>query len=41
MNDDEIAGLKLYVDNDNLIAIKTYKAIGMDGEHYKLFEWYK
>jgi GNAT superfamily N-acetyltransferase len=40
-NDNEIAGLKLYVDTENTNAIKTYKAIGMDGEHYKLFEWYK
>ena len=40
-NDDEIAGLRLYVDSENIAAVKTYKAIGMDGEHYKLFEWYK
>jgi GNAT superfamily N-acetyltransferase len=39
--DEDIAGLKLYVDSDNIDAIKTYKAVGMDGEHYKLFEWYK
>ena len=39
--DDEIAGLKLYVDSENISAIETYKAVGMDGEHYKLFEWYK
>jgi ribosomal protein S18 acetylase RimI-like enzyme len=39
--DDNIAGLKLYVDSENESAIATYKAIGMDGEHYKLFEWYK
>lgn len=41
LNDDTIAGLKLYVDSENKSAIATYKAIGMDGEHYKLFEWYK
>ncbi|PLW96035.1 MAG: GNAT family N-acetyltransferase [Marinilabiliales bacterium] len=39
--DASIAGLKLYVDSENESAIATYKAIGMDGEHYKLFEWYK
>jgi GNAT superfamily N-acetyltransferase len=39
--DGNIAGLKLYVDSENESAIATYKAIGMDGEHYKLFEWYK
>lgn len=41
MNDKTIAGLKLYVDLENDSAIATYKAVGMDGEHYKLFEWYK
>lgn len=40
-NDETIAGLKLYVDTENESAIATYKAVGMDGEHYKLFEWYK
>jgi len=40
-HDEYIAGLKLYVDSKNESAIATYKAIGMDGEHYKLFEWYK
>jgi len=39
--DENIAGLKLYVDSENKPAIATYKAIGMNGEHYKLFEWYK
>jgi len=40
-DDASVAGLKLYVDSENESAIATYKAIGMDGEHYKLFEWYK
>jgi len=40
-NDDDMAGLRLYVDSENKGAIATYKAIGMDGDHYKLFEWYK
>jgi len=40
-NDEDVAGLKLYVDSENKSAIATYKAIGMDGDHYKLFEWYK
>jgi len=40
-NDEDVAGLKLYVDSKNKSAIATYKAIGMDGDHYKLFEWYK
>ncbi len=40
-SDEQIAGLRLYVDSANKPAIATYKAIGMDGDHYKLFEWYK
>jgi len=40
-SDKEVAGLRLYVDSANKPAIATYKAIGMDGDHYKLFEWYK
>lgn len=39
--DEMAAGLRLYVDTGNKPAIATYKAIGMDGDHYKLFEWYK
>ncbi len=38
-NDDEIAGLRLYVDKSNLRAIKVYQKLGMNGEHYQLFEW--
>jgi GNAT superfamily N-acetyltransferase len=38
-NDSEIAGLRLYVDKSNLRAIKVYQKIGMNGEHYQLFEW--
>jgi len=38
-NDSEIAGLRLYVDKSNLRAIKVYKKLGMNGEHYQLFEW--
>ena len=40
-SDNNVAGLRLYVDSENKGAIATYKAIGMDGDHYKLFEWYK
>ena len=40
-SDEDIAGLRLYVDSENKTAIATYRAIGMDGDHYKLFEWYK
>ena len=38
---DEISGLRLYVDRRNLTAIQVYKKMGMDGNHYQLFEWMK
>lgn len=31
-------GIRLYVDKTNTNAIKTYSALGMNGEHYQLFE---
>ena len=34
----DIAGIRLYVDLGNTGAIETYKALGMNGEHYQLFE---
>lgn len=34
-----IAGLRLYVESENTRAQKTYEAMGMDGSHYKTFEW--
>lgn len=40
-NDKEVAGLRLYVDLTNDNAREVYKAIGMNGEHYQLFEWMK
>lgn len=38
---DDYAGIKLYVDEHNLIAQKAYSRVGMDESHYQLFEWYK
>ena len=32
-------GVRLYVDKRNLNAQKVYKALGMNDEHYSLFEW--
>jgi ribosomal protein S18 acetylase RimI-like enzyme len=34
-----IRGLRLYVEKDNVNAQKVYSKLGMDGEHYKMFEW--
>lgn len=39
--DDAIGGVRLYVDKTNQNAIKTYESLGMNGEHYQLFEWMK
>ena len=36
-----ISGLRLYVEKDNVRAQQTYEAMDMDGEHYKLYEWFK
>lgn len=37
----EVAGIRLYVDNTNLKARKVYENVGMSDEHYRLFEWMK
>jgi GNAT superfamily N-acetyltransferase len=35
----DIAGLRLYVETKNSRAQKTYKALGMSSEHYAFYEW--
>jgi GNAT superfamily N-acetyltransferase len=34
-----IAGLRLYVESNNERARKTYEALGMTSEHYTMYEW--
>lgn len=34
-----IRGIRLYVDKTNLAARKVYEKLGMNGEHYHLYEW--
>ena len=34
-----IAGLRLYVEAENIRAQSTYEAMGMDGGHYRTYEW--
>ncbi|MFO7575186.1 MAG: GNAT family N-acetyltransferase [Bacteroidales bacterium] len=34
-----VGGLRLYVETGNLRAQKTYESMGMDGSHYKMYEW--
>ncbi|TAL59025.1 MAG: GNAT family N-acetyltransferase [Bacteroidetes bacterium] len=36
-----IAGLRLYVETNNTRAKDTYKALGMQSEHYIMYEWMK
>ena len=37
----EIAGLRLYVETNNSGAQYTYEALGMNSQHYKMYEWMK
>jgi len=39
-NDPDLLGLRLYVEKDNVNAQKVYQKLGMDGEHYKMYEWF-
>lgn len=39
--DSLIRGIRLYVDHSNESAQAVYKKIGMNGDHYRLFEWMK
>ncbi len=41
LNSPDYLGLRLYVATDNRTAQEVYKRTGMDGDHYKLFEWIK
>jgi ribosomal protein S18 acetylase RimI-like enzyme len=40
-SDPAIRGLRLYVDKRNTTAQQVYSNLGMDGEHYRVFEWMK
>jgi ribosomal protein S18 acetylase RimI-like enzyme len=40
-HDPTIIGLRLYVDKSNARAQKVYHALGMNGDHYTVFEWMK
>lgn len=39
--DPSIRGIRLYVDNRNRVAQEVYARLGMEGEHYRVFEWMK
>jgi GNAT superfamily N-acetyltransferase len=36
-----VRGIRLYVDRRNAAAQQVYARLGMDGEHYRVFEWMK
>ena len=36
-----IPGLRLYVELNNIRAQKTYRSLGMNSDHYALFEWFR
>jgi len=39
--DDAVRGIRLYVDRRNVSAQQVYTKLGMNGEHYQVFEWMK
>lgn len=41
IEDNDVCGLRLYVDKTNLSAIEIYEHMGMSGDHYQTFEWMK
>ena len=39
--DGQVRGLRLYADRRNTSAQAVYARLGMDGDHYQVFEWMK
>lgn len=39
--DPDVGGIRLYVDKRNAAAQQVYSRLGMNGEHYVVFEWMK
>lgn len=39
--DESLKGIRLYVDESNKGAREVYTRLGMNGEHYRVFEWMK
>jgi GNAT superfamily N-acetyltransferase len=37
---DDFCGIRLYVDKTNTSAQAVYSKLGMNGDHYQLFEWF-
>jgi L-amino acid N-acyltransferase YncA len=41
MTDPDLRGIRLYVDKTNQAAQQVYEKLGMNGEHYQVYEWMK
>jgi predicted GNAT family acetyltransferase len=39
--DENVRGIRLYVDQRNTSAQQVYARLGMNGDHYRVFEWMK
>ena len=39
--DPDLKGIRLYVDKKNIAGQEVYKKLGMNGDHYSVFEWMK
>ena len=37
----DVRGIRLYVDRRNVAAQQVYARLGMNGDHYQVFEWMK
>ena len=37
----DVRGIRLYVDRRNTVAQQVYSRLGMNGDHYQVFEWMK
>ena len=40
-SNETVKGIRLYVDERNGSAQEVYKRLGMNGDHYRVFEWMK
>jgi GNAT superfamily N-acetyltransferase len=40
-SDPAVLGIRLYVDRRNTVAHEVYRRLGMDDDHYQVFEWMK
>lgn len=40
-DNESLKGIRLYVDESNKTAREVYARLGMNGEHYRVFEWMK